>query len=197
MTIEIIADPLIIDLDPENVGKAPAEAIKKEIEQDFANIKKTIKASTLRKRESALRNPGSRWVKKRYGGGRIGFLHANKGLITNDQWGVDSGRLSEHLVVRWNKSAKAFVINVPANRLNRYEFGTQGFNEFLNDLRDNVPALTPSKVMRRPSVKKAVADSMQDVIAKLEAAVASKRKRLRALGIRSAFSVGRVILSAA
>lgn len=194
MTIEIIADPLIVDLDPESMGKGTAEAIKVEIEQDFAKIKKTVKPSTLRKRESALRNPGSRWVKKRYSGGRIGQLHPGKGLISNDQWGVDSGRLSEHLVVRWNKASKAFVINVPANRLNQADFGTRGWNEFLADLVREVPALNPGKVLRRGAVKDAISQSMKDAIGTLEASIASKRKALRAMGIRSAFSIGRVVL---
>jgi hypothetical protein len=129
-------------------------------------------------------------LKKRYSGGRIGHIEPQE---PHDQYGVDSGRLADNMFARLNRSGRTttssslghtrkgqrseWIINVPANRLNREQWqGDQGaFMEWLKEFRDIVNL---SGIVSSGEFQNALAEGLERVIGKLGAAQWKKRRAL-------------------
>lgn len=193
-TISVESEPIIAETDPREFGKITVEAFKAEIEKDFRELGDTVKASTSRARKYGLNGlrAGKTWAKRRYSGGRTGQKEPK---LTN-QWGTDSGRLSEGLTIRANPKNSEWTINVPANRLKESDFGPN-FNQFLADLRTKVKALQPEELVRRPRVQAAMSpayDTMIAVMNKAQNADAARRLRLRQLQLQLVGSVVKAVL---
>jgi hypothetical protein len=141
--VSVEADIVGADFSERNVRVAAAEVCKA-LAQAYVNDVRAVAApaslATRERRQSAHRNQSSRWVKRSYGGGRIGFLEPDPHSIRLFN---DSGRL-QRVVVNPRRSSQGlsvFTMNFPANRLNPEFFAAGRLEWVIEQLRTYVPAL--------------------------------------------------------
>lgn len=117
------------------IATAIAEAFSREVKAITARASD----ATIARRESAAKNPSSKWVKRRYAGGRIGALPPDPHSIRLFN---DSGRLTK-VTVRARQTSgdeAVFTMNVPANRFKADEFPSQAaFDAMITRLKELVP----------------------------------------------------------
>lgn len=138
--IDIIADDLIIDLRARETNADFTGLLQEILDKQWSRVTETVSPSTLARRESAQRNPGSRTNQKRYAGGKIGALTPNQTPYKFR----DSNRMRHTTIKLRTKSTgeAAATINVPANRLDPTTFGNQAqFQQMILDLRRLIPIL--------------------------------------------------------
>ncbi len=128
VTIDIRSEPVGCITDPKLLGQGVADAIAKRIGMGIKAITAIASGATLAKRKSARDNPSSRWVQKRYSGGRTGLTPPT----TSVRLFNDSNRLANGIVARATRDG-TFALNVPANRLDESSFGS-GFEGMLRRL---------------------------------------------------------------
>lgn len=170
-TLEVVADPVLVDLNEQRLGQPIAEAIAEQVRASLLASQAMAAPSTVQQRGAAARAyaAGKPWAKRAYGGGKIGGTPPNPSSL---QKGVDSGRLAKSLVMRFVPSAGMHILNVAANRLGP---------EFRERRPEFVPWLITSIVQPSLSserVSKAVHDSLGDAIVKVADGRAAARKRL-------------------
>lgn len=180
MTIEFETTELLHELDEMVLGQLPADAVREIVSGQIHGISARVSDATIERRISAYNNPGSRWYKRRYAGGRTGETPPDP---NSNQWGVDSGRLANHLTVRDNPTDGTYTINVVANRLRRDTFGP-GFDDFLSKLSSLVEAIkNPRSIANDPRFNAAVNESVKLMItaakSRREAERVARLKRLR------------------
>lgn len=188
-SIEIISEPVLMDLDSLALGAKPAEAIRAELEKDTKNISELASPATIARRRAAAENQSATSTQRRYGGGRIGFKAPN---LTPRLFN-DSGRLAEGWFVRENKSDESWTVNSPANRLDPSTFGAAAFQAMLDKLRSLMPILQDMReLFNRPAFNAAVAESVRDMVTKGEmngdAQSIAKLKQLAAARKRAALA---------
>ena len=111
-TVDIQSEPLVFNLNPKDMGTAPALAIASTLRTKVKNVTAEASVSTMRARKTAaiaLAN-GKPWAVKRYKG-RGGIMPPTLGPYAFN----DSGRLAASIVAQAAKDK--WVINVAANRL--------------------------------------------------------------------------------
>lgn len=147
-TVRIKAEPIAINTDPKTLGQGIADALALHYRNEIKSIAAPAASATIKARESAARNSDSRWVKRRYAGGRIGPMSPNQSSRAFN----DSSRFAKSLVARATKSG-SWIINVAANRLDDATSG--GALRIWNRLKSLVPsianiglALTANDVLR-------------------------------------------------
>lgn len=174
VSIEIQSEPVLFNLDEkvlnEAIAKRQAEAIKRKLEQGGP----PLQASSVDAREVAERAywEDRNWAKRRFSGGRIGQTPPMPG---NRNMFKHSGRLA-HVTARYVKRSKAWVVNVPANRLNQATFGTpQQFENFLQKFLRFAPLADARKFVKSSEYHRNM-DSFLDRVA----TVVAKNKSLKA-----------------
>jgi hypothetical protein len=184
-TIEIVSEPLLMDLDELALGAGPADAVRDRLSKDTKAITgdaqsggSTAAPSTLARRKAAADNPAAPANRKRYSGGRTGFKAPNQTVRLFN----DSGRLADGWFVRENKEDRAWTVNAPANRLDPTTFGP-GFDAMLERFRALMPVLKDSRALLSDSgFSAAVSKALSDLVTKGELAKdAASVARLRAL----------------
>lgn len=133
-TVRIKAEPIAINTDPKTLGQGIADALALHYRNEIKSIAAPAASATIKARESAARNTDSRWVKRRYAGGRIGPMSPNQSRRAFN----DSGRFAKSLVARATKSG-SWIINVAANRLDDATSG--GALRIWNRLKSLVPSI--------------------------------------------------------
>jgi hypothetical protein len=174
-SISVDAEPLLLSLSREKIGKPVADAIKEAIQAGIRSITAQAKPATLERRERAKTAlaAGKAWALKRYTGGRTAA--ATPGQTTN--LFHDAGRFIAGLVVQQNTTEGTFTINLPANRLDPSTFTPLRFTEMVRRLGELVPAL------RDPFMIPAVQESIEAVVGDVMIR-AIKREQDRTAGLR-------------
>lgn len=160
-TIEVKSEPILHELNEEQLGKGPAEAIAEAIRNGIKSITEFAKPTTLRQRDAAKRalERGAAWAKRRYAGGRTG-QKAPSGSVRLFN---DSGRLADGVVAQQNVSEGAWTINVTANRLDPSTFKSrEDFVSMVDRLRSMVPAMRDPTAV--PAVREAIADGIRNLL---------------------------------
>lgn len=192
-TIDIKSEPIIHLFDDRMLGAGPAEAIKTVIQEGIRSITESVAPATTAYRERASRafRRGANWAVERYKPKRLKGTF-EPGLVSPSRKFNDSGQLAEGIFVRQNVRDPVYTVNVPATRLNPDDFSDAGFKRMLDDLFRLVPELgDASKMAKNPSVRRAVAESIDDLIAKARAREIDKR-RLRAQLLLEIAGLGRL-----
>ena len=175
-SISVDAEPLLLSLSREKIGKPVADAIRDAIQAGIRAISAQAKPETIKRRERAkvaMAN-GKAWALKRYAGGRTGASTPGQ---ANDLYN-DSGRFAAGLVVQQNTTEGTFAINVPANRLDPSTFTPLRFTEMVRRLGELVPALrNPFDV---PAVQESIREVVGDVMIR-----AITREQNRTAGLRT------------
>lgn len=177
MTLDIKATPLLCNLNGQELGKGPSEAIRAILEQQSLNVTEVAKPATLAFRAKMARayrgetssgksrlSRGEQvavdrslvlYAQQRYSGGRTGGRAPN----TSVRIGVDSGRLARGWFVTQNPKEGAWTINVPANRFSMETWGGDAaslqawiarYVQLIDALRD------PRTILRDESFRRAV-----------------------------------------
>lgn len=193
-SIEINSEPLLFDLNEMNLGGKLAEVWAQRIRDNILGIAVPASKATqaMRSKAAAAFSSGASWALKRYGGGRIGSMPPNQ----SDKLFNDSGRLATGIHVRQNLTDASYTVNVPANRLNRETFGA-GYDAMVARFVSLVPMLDPKKALGDPQIEKAIKESVDQMVTKLEsnaeAALARGLAKLRAEKLRLAKQIGAVV----
>ena len=166
-TVTVSGDSLVHNFDDVALGAGPAEAIRNVLRDKVRAIVAVAAPSTLanRQRAKAALQRGASWAVKRYSGGRTGTKEPGQTVRLFN----DSGRFADGLFVRQNLKEKSWTINVPANRLDPSTFadGQAGLQEMYQRLVELVPEFADaSKLADAPEVRRAVAESISDVLMK-------------------------------
>ena len=183
-SIDIKADPLLVDPDAKASATIYAGAMQDIIQRQIQGITKRVSDETVKRRERASRDTNSRWYKRRYSGGRTGLTPPDS---SSSQWGTDSGRLGNSVVVGRPRESSRFgavvTVNVAANRLEPISFGVAQFAQFREDLRTLVPALDADLTDARSviEIREALAEIADLTLSNKEAEFRRKILRKRKL----------------
>jgi len=189
-TLEIETEPVFHNLDEASMGRGAAEVLAERIGANLLGAAKQAAASTVRFRKAALARltRGStdasagtgawgRALKKRYSGGRIGYTPPEP---PHTQYGVDSGRLARGLFARLNITGRggeraAWHINVPANRLNREQWGgdKSAFDAWMVEFRRLADV---AGAMASPQMQGELYEGLRNAIGTLQATIWRKRR---------------------
>lgn len=186
-TIDIKAEPVLFDFSTERLGQGTALAIRDALSDKMKLIKAQVSPSTQRRRRVLERAyaSGERYAVRRFSGGRTG---ATPPRIGSNQLFNHSQRLANGLAVRHSATGGEFNINVPANRFSTREFTEAELTVMFRRLRQQIPELaTPSQLLRDPQVKRAIRDSILDMITTQK----TRRKQLNKRAL-SALGLGRL-----
>lgn len=160
-TLDVKADPVLINLSEVALGKGPAEAIRDAISSGIKAISQVASPGTLLRRkyaETAFQR-GEPHTVRRYSGGRTGAKAPNR----SDRYGNDSGRLAEGLHVMQNQKEGAWTVNVPANRFDPSTFKSMAdFTRMVDRLRELVPVIR--NPLSAPEVRAAISASLDNMI---------------------------------
>jgi hypothetical protein len=165
-TVTIKSEPLLHQFDELVLGKGPAEAIRALLQKKIRGIDEFVSLATKRRRERAqsalARGVGT--APRRYGGGRMGRMEPNR----TDRLFNDSERLADGVAVMENKVEESWTVNVAVNRLTPVDFGPlSAVLSMVERLQRLVPELGDArKMVNEPSVKKAIDQSIADLITK-------------------------------
>jgi hypothetical protein len=175
-SISVDAEPLLLSLSREKIGKPVADAIRDAIRAGIRAIGTPAKPATVKRRTRAVAaiTNGKAWALKRYAGGRTGASAPGKSANLYN----DSGRFADGLVVQQNTTEGTFTINVTANRLDPSTFTPLRFTEMVRRLGELVPAL------RNPFDVPAVQESIEAVVGDVMIR-AIKREQDRTAGLRT------------
>lgn len=185
LSINVTSEVVVVDFDDRRLGRGPSEAIRDYLEKQVKGIDATAAPETIARRRRHRANPDTKSYKRRYTGGRTG----HKPPTTSVRLFNDSSRLSEGLFVRENRKERGWTINVPANRLNPQHWGGE-LQRVLEQLREHVPEIaSPRKLITTPEVRKAINQSIEDMITVASSRLAAK-KRERAAAILDAAGLG-------
>ena len=163
-SVGVRSEPLIHNLDPALLGKAPAEAIAALLRKKVRDIGAMASVATRGYRDRAARAfaAGASWANKRYAGGRIGPMPPGQTPRAFN----DSGRFATSIVATANKTELSWTINVAANRLNEASGAVQ---TIWNHLVRHVPEFgNPGKLLETKEVRGAVRDGLREMIVKAE-----------------------------
>lgn len=169
-TVEVLAEPIVHNLDPVALGKGPAIAIADLFRARITGIAAAAAPATVRARAAAARAvaAGKTWATKRYAGGKIGAMKPGQSTSLFN----DSGRLARSIAVGAT-SAGAYVVNVAANRLNPDTLdngGTSALRRVFEQLRQYVPEIGDAeRLMDAIPVRRAVKDATAAMFTKLRA----------------------------
>lgn len=179
-TISIKADAIPHIFDAKQLGRGPAEAIANAIKAGIKNVGQFAAAATQKKREQAARAlaAGASWAVARYSGGRTGQKAPNqtKRLFN------DSERLAEGIHVQ-AVGDESWTVNVPANRFDPSTFngGAAAMAGMVARLQALVPELRGAdELAKNDMVKKAVADSIYEIIQRITGKNENLRRAIRA-----------------
>jgi hypothetical protein len=196
-SIEIRSEPLLLDLNELVLGGKLAEVWAQRIRDNIQGIAVPASKATQAFREGAVGalQRGEAWARQRYAGGRIGAMAPN----TSDKLFSDSGRLAAGVHVRQNLTDASYTVNFPANRFNRETFGAN-YDAMVAKFVSLVPMLDPKKAIGDPAIEKAIKQSLEDSIQKLEsnaqAAIVAGLARLRAQQLRVLKQIGAIVARA-
>ena len=163
--IEISAEPIVINLNPKELGLAMAASIAQVLRERVSTIAAPAAPATIKARASAAKAlaAGKRWAMKRYAGGRIGALAPNQ----SNRLFNDSMRFAKSLVVGPNK--EAWTVNVAANRLDPETAGVAGVQQIFAKLVSLVPEFgNPGLLLDDVRVRRAMNDAMKGSVTKLD-----------------------------
>ena len=162
-TVHIASEPLVADIDPRRLTKAPAEAIAKHFRDSIENISAQAAPATIaaRKRSAKAFAEGKSWATRRYSGGRIGAMAPNQ----SDRLFNESGRFAKSIAVGAVKDG--WVINVAANRLDSKTATETAIVRMFDLLKQHVPGWgNPDELDNVLSVRKAMNDATANLIQK-------------------------------
>lgn len=205
-TVTIKSEPLLVNTNPRDLGRGPAEAIAQHLRDSIAGITTIAAPNTLRARKTAERGitkasasmfspkmaPTYGPVREVYGPtrkqalmpdgewARKRYSGGRMGLMLpnqSDRAFNDSGRFRDSIVV--GPKGDGWVVNVAANRLDPTTTdGLAGLQRITQRLRELVPAWGDAKeLMSVLSVRRAVKDALGQAIQKsTERGVALKKQ---------------------
>lgn len=161
-TVTIDAKPLVLDFDTKTLGRGLANTITAHLQKRVSEIGALASAQTQLNRkyaETAL-SKGKPWASKRYSGGRIGTMTPNQ----SPRLFNDSGRFVKGIVAGPTKDNN-WVINVPANRLNASQLGSENaLKDIVNRLRQYVPEFgSASELVRIPAIQQAISKAAEAI----------------------------------
>lgn len=161
-SVTIDAKPITLDFDTKTLGAGIAQAISEHLQRRVSEIGAVASASTQLQRkyaETAFAS-GKSWATKRYSGGRIGAMTPNQ----SPRLFNDSGRFVRGIVARPTRDNN-WVINVPANRLNAAQLGSENaLVSIVNLLRRYVPEFgSASALLGVPEIQQAVRGAVQSI----------------------------------
>jgi hypothetical protein len=186
-TVQIKADKLPILLDPKAMGKIPAEAIARVIQDKIRGLNETVTLATqlYRKRAADSFRRGVPFAKRRYGGlhippaASIVQIHGTRavGKASNrlapmmpgensPSFWRDSGRFIAGLIVRPTRDNE-WVVNVPANRLDPVTFhgGREALLVQVRRLQELVPEFGDARALEKhPEVRLAIGESTDAIL---------------------------------
>ena len=112
-SISLKSEPIILSLNPKDLGTQMAEAMAKELRTRVESITVAASPATIKAREAAAKayTAGKPWAVKRYAGGKTGPTPPNQSHRAFN----DSGRFAKSIVAQ--AAPGKWRINVPANRL--------------------------------------------------------------------------------
>lgn len=202
-TINVKADPLLIDPNARNAVALYAAVCSDEVGRQINAINRRVAPETLERRQRYRRDGKSRSYARRYANtsirGKSGFTadftrfdtarggRGGRGVghlppVVSDRWGKDSGRLT-HVSVRVRERSDgtaAATINVPANRLDPLLFGDHAgmtFSQFRDILRQEAPILAGNLTADPQTAAK-----IRDVLVRVaESAVATSEREMQRL----------------
>lgn len=176
MTLDIKATPLLLNLNGQELGKGPSEAIRAIIEAQNLAISAPASPSTILRRKTAANQMSgatpktrrlrgatvatSNKTRQRYSGGRLGLMYP--GAANSDALGNDSGRLAKGWFVTQNPKEGAWTVNCPANRFNLDTWigDAASLHAWIARFVSLVPALRdPRSILREQSFRDAVQNS--------------------------------------
>ncbi len=154
-SVTLDANPLSFDFDTKTIGRGVADTIAAHLRKRVSEIGAVASPSTQLKRKyaaSALAR-GESWAVRRYSGGRTGATPPNQ----SPRLFNDSGRFARGITVGPTRDNN-WVINVPANRLNATQLGSENaLSEIVNKLRQYVPEFGSAvDLVQVPVVKHAI-----------------------------------------
>lgn len=196
-SIEIRSEPLLLNLNELDLGGQLAATWAERIRDQIHGIAVPASKATqaMRAKAEAAFSAGASWALKRYAGGRIGPMAPNQ----TDKLFNDSGRLAKGVHLRQNLTDASYTLNVPANRLNREQFG-QGYDAMVGKLVELVPMLDPKRAIGDPQIERAIKESVDSMFEKLqsnaEAQLARGLQKLRAARTKLLRQLGRLALGA-
>lgn len=161
-TVTIDANPLVLDFDTKTLGKGVAETITEHLRKRVSDIGAVASAATQLQRKyaaNALSN-GKRWATKRYAGGRIGAMSPNQ----TPRLFNDSGRFVRGIVASPTRDNN-WVVNLPANRLNATQLGSEtALKNIVNLLRRYVPEFgSATALVDVPEIQRAIGNAIKTV----------------------------------
>lgn len=178
-TVTIKSEPLVADIDPRRLTKAPAEAIAKHFRESIERISAPAAPATIaaRKRAAKAFADGKSWATRRYSGGRIGAMAPNQ----SDRLFNDSGRFAKSIAV--GAIRDGWVVNVAANRLDSKTASEAAIARMFELLKQHVPGWgDPAELGNVLSVRKAVNDSRARLIQKAkDEHIDAQIRRIRAV----------------
>lgn len=133
IAVKVRREVVEIDVDGTELVRTAAEAVAAQVRRDFARSSGTVAEGTIKKRRSAVNNPGSQWVRERYPQG------APSGVSRKRY--VDSGLLRDSIAVAVASGGNLFAaVKVHEARLSGRTFTGPQFREFLRTLQRDIPA---------------------------------------------------------
>lgn len=169
VTLEVKAEPLMIDLGEVRMGKPIAEAIAESLRESLLASNDPIAPSSAARRQAATTGyeRQTKSAREEFTGGRIGPTPPNQGKAR----GYNSGRLAKSIVAMWVEKLGSYVINTAANRLTPdFRARAPRFVEWLAGKMTG--ALSSERVAR------AVVESISGAVVKVDDAAAAIRKRI-------------------
>lgn len=164
-TVEIKAEPILIQTSAKALGAGPAQAIAAHLKERVADISAPASKATMKARLSAQKAliAGESWAQKRYGGGRLG----TRAPARSDRLFNDSGRLIESIAV--GTTSRGYVINVAGNRFDAstLDGGEAVLVRIVARLRDLVPEFgDPRLLLDSLPVQRALREGLADALQK-------------------------------
>lgn len=151
-TVTLDARPLVLDFDTKTLGRGLATRIADHLRARVAAIGAEASPSTQLQRKYAANamSSGKPWASRRYTGGRIGVMSPNQ----SPRLFNDSGRFVRGITASPTRDNN-WVINVPANRLNAAQLGSEtALKDIFHKLRLHVPEFgSASELLKVPEIQ--------------------------------------------
>lgn len=162
-TINVKAEPVLVNLDPKTIGAEVTKAVIHHLKQAVLNITATVAPRTAkaRKAERAGYARGEPWAIRRYEGGRTGATPPQQ----SDRAFNSSGRLANSITGNASSDG-SWRINVASNRLTDRDSG--GAQRIWQRLVQLVPEFgDPRRLLENDIVRKGVERARDGMVKKM------------------------------
>lgn len=163
-TIVVRSEPLVINLDPKQLGMPVAAAIVEHLRERVQSITVVARPATLlaRKYAKTAFDKAKPWAMQQFAGGKMGPMAPAQ----SDRLFNNSGRFEKSITGNASSDG-SWRINVASNRLNEQSAGAAGTRSIWNKLVSLVPEFgNPAMLLNSPKVEAAIKQSLADMIRK-------------------------------